>query len=374
MNAKVLIGGDVYTGGHAEQLLAENNVSRVFGDVLPLIQSADLTLVNLEAPLTDESSPSVKTGPILRAKTATASGLHAAGVNVVGLANNHIMDHGPSGMRSTLIACQKANLAVVGGGKNIADASKLYIQNINGVRVAIAAYADHEWSLASESEAGANPFDVRQFVRTVRENRELFDRLIVLYHGGREYHPWPTPELQDDCRFLIEEGADAVICQHSHCIGAYEKYLHGCIVYGQGNFLFEKKAMDQKGWERGYLVMLNMYVEGSLDFDIVLTEQKNGYVRLMEEGLASQVKQQLKESEVQIQHPEFVKQKWEERCSQDTVLYYNILKGTPRFIRALCRCLGISRGMYSKKTRRYLLNALRCRAHYEEIITLLEKD
>ena len=35
-------------------------------------------------------------------------------------------------------------------------------------------------------------------------------------------------------RFIIEQGARMVICQHSHCAGCYEKYQNGHIIYGQG--------------------------------------------------------------------------------------------------------------------------------------------
>ena len=37
---------------------------------------------------------------------------------------------------------------------------------------------------------------------------------------------------------VIKNGADVVLCQHTHCIGAYEKYNDCHILYGQGNFHF----------------------------------------------------------------------------------------------------------------------------------------
>ena len=65
------------------------------------------------------------------------------------------------------------------------------------------------------------------------------DYTIVLYHGGKEYYRYPSPNLQRVCRYMIEKGTDLVICQHSHCIGCEENYLSGKIVYGQGNFIFD---------------------------------------------------------------------------------------------------------------------------------------
>ena len=39
---------------------------------------------------------------------------------------------------------------------------------------------------------------------------------------------------------MAENGADVVICQHSHCIGCYEEYQGCYILYGQGNFHFAR--------------------------------------------------------------------------------------------------------------------------------------
>ena len=80
------------------------------------------------------------------------------------------------------------------------------------------------------------------------------DYAIVLYHGGKEYYRYPSPNLQKTCRKLVEKGADLVICQHSHCIGCEEKYQDGTIVYGQGNFLFDHG--DNEYWNTSLLVQI----------------------------------------------------------------------------------------------------------------------
>ena len=78
----------------------------------------------------------------------------------------------------------------------------------------------------------------------------------MLYHGGKEHYAYPTPKQQDISRFFVEEGVDVVISQHSHIAGSYEKYLGKLIVYGQGNFLFEKLSRNIDSWYTGFLVSL----------------------------------------------------------------------------------------------------------------------
>ena len=53
-------------------------------------------------------------------------------------------------------------------------------------------------------------------------------------------------------------GADVVITQHSHCIGCYENYEGGHIVYGQGNFVFCSDTNEEEGWYTALLVELDI--------------------------------------------------------------------------------------------------------------------
>ena len=81
-------------------------------------------------------------------------------------------------------------------------------------------------------------------------------------HGGNEGYPYPSPRLMDTCRFLVEQGANAVICQHSHCVGCYEEYRGGHIVYGQGNLIFDA-SIPPPGWNEGVLVRLHISENGN---------------------------------------------------------------------------------------------------------------
>lgn len=53
--------------------------------------------------------------------------------------------------------------------------------------------------------------------------------------------------VQKTCQKFVQKGADFVICQHNQCICCKEEYKSGTIIYGQGNFLFDK--YDYEGWQ-----------------------------------------------------------------------------------------------------------------------------
>jgi poly-gamma-glutamate synthesis protein (capsule biosynthesis protein) len=114
----------------------------------------------------------------------------------------------------------------------LTKAGDILLRTINSIRIGILALAEHEFSIATKNSPSANPLDLIEFVRSFKRHRDDFDYVIVLLHCGKEHYPYPSPKLQKTCHFMVEEGANAVICQHSHCTGCYEDYAGGHIVYG----------------------------------------------------------------------------------------------------------------------------------------------
>jgi hypothetical protein len=139
---------------------------------------------------------------------------------------------------------EKFQFHYVGVGDNLEDAtSSIQVIVQKGKRIGFYACAEHEFSIATDTTVGANPFDPLTTGNMIMQLKSdlAMDKLVVLFHGGKEYYQYPSPGLQRVCRHLVDKGADLVVCQHSHCIGVHERYLDGDIVYGQGNFVFDTK-------------------------------------------------------------------------------------------------------------------------------------
>ena len=145
------------------------------------------------------------------------------------------------------------HIPTVGVGRNLEEARRIWIQDLGGIRVGILAMAQHEFSIATSDSPGANPLDLIDFIRNVAAQRQNFDYLIVILHAGNEGYPYPSPRLMETCRFLVEQGAGAVICHHSHCAGCWEEYGGGYIAYGTGNFIYDspgRRACVERGFPR----------------------------------------------------------------------------------------------------------------------------
>jgi len=193
---KILIGGDTCPIGRNQSLFESGDAHALLNDLMPEFEQADLSIVNLECPLIREESPIEKVGPNLGVPEACVKGLKEMGIDIVGLANNHIMDHGAEGLRNTISVCRDARLGTVGAGENLSEAADIFIQNTNGIRIGVMALAEHEFSIATKNTPGANPLDLIEYVRSVRRHQDEYDYLIVLLHGGKEHYPYPSPVLQ----------------------------------------------------------------------------------------------------------------------------------------------------------------------------------
>jgi len=256
-SVQIIIGGDICPIGRNLPLFIAGEASGCFRDLLCAFKAADLSVANLECPLIEQPTPIRKTGPVMGVESACIEGLLASGIQVVGLANNHILDHGAAGLENTLRVCARAGIRTFGAGRNLAEAREILVVTAGSVRVGLLGLAEEEWSIATENSPGANPLDLIDCVRNITRRRESFDFLIVLLHGGSEGYQFPSPRLREVCRFLIEQGAGMVVCQHSHAAGCYESYSGGHIIYGQGNLIFDS-AERNRVWEEGFLIQLSI--------------------------------------------------------------------------------------------------------------------
>lgn len=239
MPLNVLIGADILPNRNNRELFQKSDIDVLLGERLATrLKEADYILLNLEGPLCNGTIPISKNGPNLFAPIDTITGIKAINPFFFTLANNHILDYGEDGLASTIKILDDAGIAHAGAGKDLEEALMPHVFEIDQVKIGVYCCAEHEFSIASDSKAGANPFNPCDSFDHVATLKEYCNHVIVLYHGGKEYYRYPSPELQRRCRKFIDKGASLVVCQHTHCIGCEEKWKSGTIVYGQGNFLF----------------------------------------------------------------------------------------------------------------------------------------
>lgn len=261
---EILFTGDVNFRGH--DALTPARARTILREVLPLTERADLVAPNLECPLAraEGHQPIHKAGPNLICAPENLCFLQAMRAGVVTLANNHTGDYGPEAVQETIDLLEGAHILHAGAGENIEAAYRAARIEKNGRRAAIVSVCENEFGLATETQAGSAGYSPRRLLRQIRAEKEAGCAVIVVFHGGNEHNPLPSPDTVERYRMICDMGADAVIATHTHCPQGYEIYCGKPIVYSMGNFLFksEPQRSAEDAWHYGYMSRLTMGEDG----------------------------------------------------------------------------------------------------------------
>lgn len=372
----IVIGGD---------LIPDDNLLNAFGNakngllecpVYDAICDADLSIVNLECPVIEKQSGIIKSGPVIGVTPHMFEVLNF--IDIFSLANNHIMDHGSAGLESTINAIQSIGSSFVGVGENANTALKLLIRPVNGVRVAILAISENEFGTASLNTPGAAPIDLISITRLLSTSRSDWDTLVVLVHGGLEHLKTPTPRLRNLCHFLVDMGASAVICQHTHCVGAMEYYNEKPIIYGQGNFYFRKPSSYPKHWFEGFLTKLTIDIDepNKISFSAIPFFQSRSpdEVFLVDKQLTNESFMEDFRKCSSLLSDEFVRDEFNSFVKLNADRYLSILYGKGPWWRRFRRLLNIAGKTRGLRTDAVMLNTLRCESFRDSCVTLLESS
>lgn len=321
---KTLLLGDTAPVYNTKELFRAKETEKLFTNVIPYMMDKDFCFVNLECALTETDGKIKKFGPNLAAPLETAEVLKELSVDLCGLSNNHTFDLGVQGIKDTLAALDKVGIDYTGWGKNYEDSRKNYILERDGERIVFITVCEHEYSYALENRMGARPYDEYDTMEDIRKAKANADRVIVIYHGGKEYCRYPSPRLMRLCRAMARNGADVVICQHSHCIGCYEEY-EGChILYGQGNFHFVNKNSKEEGWFTSLGVKYDTKTH-AIEFTPIRALE-NG-ISLAEGEDAKEIMADFKKRNEELKNGEWEKG-WHAFCLERSELYYRVLART----------------------------------------------
>lgn len=195
-----------------------------------LLQDADITIGNLEGPITSYPSVSVGTVPgspdnfYFTFPTSTARLLARHGFDAVSIGNNHIGNFDLSGIDLTKKYLDEAGVRYFGG---LAGDEPIYHASINDLSVAFISYNEF---------GGAKPDEIAQAVKQEKDG----GRIVIVYaHWGDEYVE-PAPRVRAAAELFAASGAAVIIGSHPHVVLSSE-YIGKTLVYWSlGNFVFDQ--------------------------------------------------------------------------------------------------------------------------------------
>ena len=242
----LFVGDIMLDRGIDTQMRRRNDWAFPFRRMQSILAEADLTIGNLEGPISDRGS-NVGSMYSFRADPRALEGIVAAGFDILSIANNHIWDYGPNAAADTIDRLTNAGITAIGGGVNARAAHEPHIRTINGMRIAFLAYTDlipqsRDSTDASPAIAYLNLATMRADIAAAVSKADV---IVIVLHWGNEYEPHPTVQQREIARELIATGATLVIGHHPHVIQDIEEIGEGLVAYSLGNFIFDQNFSSE---------------------------------------------------------------------------------------------------------------------------------
>jgi len=224
--------GDVTLGGKDDERSSPDSFDNVakekgydyfFANFREMFEQDDLTVSNLEGPLTDRKAGRSSKKHAFRGQTDFAEILAIGGIDAVSLSNNHTGDYGKQGETSTREALEQ-------NGVHWFKDLEYYIFEKDGIRVAL-------FALQNSVIYTQKP----KFLAAVTKAREedKANAVIICWHTGTEYKGYHEKDTEKRVTELIDQGyADLVIINHPHVAQGMGIYNNRCVFYSLGNFVF----------------------------------------------------------------------------------------------------------------------------------------
>ena len=210
-----------------------------------LISDADLAILNQETILSDDFEPS--SWPFFCTPTDMARVMTELGFDAFSIANNHVIDKGEAGLKSTLTFWKDnyPDVPVYGAYLNEEDMNNIRTMTVNGIKFAFLGYMEHTNGLylPSSTEFRITYLsDEETMEKQIRKAREIADCVIVSAHFGIEVTNIITPQQRTLSQKFADWGADIIIGTQPHTIQSME-YLDAAdgrkafVFYCLGNFI-----------------------------------------------------------------------------------------------------------------------------------------
>ena len=236
-SATMIFVGDISFDGFVRYFAEKQkscDYSALFNKIKHLLMDADLRIGNLESTLLNPpfTEKEAVLGKLVHhfGSTRAILGLKSAGFNIMQVANNHLLDYGTNGVKSTLDALHRAGIEYVGIREQSERNQKALVKNINGIKIGFLSYCfnkegcelfesdvDHKNS-SYLFELGPSAFSKNIAKEDITNLKRRVDIVVVLMHWSRELSLLPPLGIREIAQALSIFGANIIIGTHPHVI------------------------------------------------------------------------------------------------------------------------------------------------------------
>lgn len=245
----LLFAGDLYLTELLQSKYSQQGISAAASsDLLSLLEEADIFMLNEEFPFGTTGEAMEDKQYTFRVNPSYITALTDLHVDLVTLANNHMLDYGTAPLTETIAALDGAGIAHVGAGENLEAAKAYQTFTVGGRTIAFLGASRvvpvGSWAASRYGAGVFTTYDPTALLEQIRAARAACDYVVVYVHWGIERNTQPEDYERTLARQYIDAGADAVIGAHPHVLQGIE-YYQGCpIFYSLGNFIFNNGTYE----------------------------------------------------------------------------------------------------------------------------------
>lgn len=312
----ITFGGDIcFDDTYANMGFYRDRANGIFDcigdDLLNIMQSADILMLNNEFTYTNRGTPTPGKTFTFRSKPENAFILFDLGVDIVSLANNHAYDYGEISMLDTLEVLDLLQMPYVGAGRNQAEAEDAVYFLTNDMIIGYLSATQIERNeppdtkAATETTAGVfRALNPKRLEERIAEVKQYCDYLVVYIHWGTESVNQPDWLQIETAPKLAAAGADLVIGDHPHVLQGITYSDTTPIFYSMGNYWFNSKTVYTG------LTQVVLTKESVESVQFIPALQSGSTTRLLDGGEKAEVLQMMRSlsPKVQIDDEGFISQ------------------------------------------------------------------
>lgn len=245
-------GDELFTSGFGFKSKTNGkNIGLWTKNIHEVIGEANYIVGNLESPLVDDKEAK---GHTFYGIPLFSDVLKDSGINILNVANNHILEHGANGFTHTLDTLHNKQLLTIG---EMGDGhSKILKIQHEGTTICMAGFCDERVCNFDNPQCYAS-LEEEMVFKTLENMKALHpDVIVFVFHWGDEYIHIPSPEQRKLAYKLIDHGAHLIVGHHPHVIQPYEQYQQGHIIYSLGNFCFDD--VQSAHFAKGMIARVNI--------------------------------------------------------------------------------------------------------------------
>ena len=250
-------------------------------DVRTVMADSDILMINNECTFSTGGEPIAGKAYTFRSDPSNVSILKELGVDIAGIANNHVCDYGLEALSDTIATLDEAGIPNVGAGNNLEEAKRPWYFVANGKKIAFVAATQIERTYnytkeATETTPGVlKTLHPEKYLEVIREAKQHSDYVMAFVHWGTEGTNYYEADQVALAEQFAQAGADAIIGGHTHCLQGITYISDVPVIYSLGNFWFGSTLTDGVNKKDTGIAQVIINADGSVDFRFVPCVQQN---------------------------------------------------------------------------------------------------